>query len=117
MTATIQDRPTLTTSRPAERSALPTGTPPPAHGGGAEQEGSPVEHRLDLCGLDYYVRRQRLFVALRALLPGQVLRLTSDQADDVCWLRYEAEARMRQRYRWSLPLDVPGAAEVLVRLP
>lgn len=27
------------------------------------------------------------------------------------------DPRMRQRYRWSLPLDVPGAAEIVVQLP
>ncbi len=73
--------------------------------------------RVDLCGLDYYLRRQRLFAALRALLPGQVLRVLSDRGEDVYWLRYEAEGRMRQRYRWSLPSVLPDAAETLVRLP
>lgn len=73
--------------------------------------------RVDLCGLDYYGRRQRLFTALRGLQPGQVLQLISDQADDVCWLRYEAEARMAQRYCWSLPSGMPAAVETIVRLP
>lgn len=73
--------------------------------------------RVDLWGLDYYGRRQRLFTALRGLQPGQVLQLISDQADDVCWLRYEAEARMAQRYCWSLPSGMPAAVETIVRLP
>lgn len=91
---------------------------PTATGDGRQQQhGSSAEHCLDLCGLDYYERRQQLLVALRALRPDQVLRLTSDQADDVCWLRYEAEARISQRYRWSLPLETSGAAEIVVRLP
>ena len=73
--------------------------------------------RVDLCGLDYDGRRQRLFTALRGLQPDQALPLTSDQADDVCWLRYEAEARIAQRYCWSLPSGMPGAVETIVRLP
>jgi len=100
-----------------ERPVRLADTAPTAHGREREQEGSSAEHRLSLRGLGYYVRRERLFAALRALLPGQVLRLTADRAGDVRWLRYEVEARMSQRYRWSLPLDVAGAAEIVVRLP
>lgn len=89
----------------------------------AEDEETPatgerdLDSRVDLCGLDYYGRRQRLFTALRGLQPGQVLQLISEQADDVYWLRYEAEARMAQRYRWSLPTGTPGAVEPIVQLP
>lgn len=75
------------------------------------------DSQVDLSGLDYHERRRRLFTALRALQPGQVLRLNSDQADDVYWLRYEAEVRMSQRYYWSLPSGMPGAVETIVRCP
>lgn len=73
---------------------------------------------LNLCDLDYYERRRRLFAALRALRPGERLRLVSDHCGgDVCWLRYELEARMRQHYCWSLPADSNGVALVTVKLP
>lgn len=64
----------------------------------------------------HYASRQQLFAALHALRPGQELRLTSARADDVLWLRYEAEARISRRYCWSLPQEVPGAVRIVVRL-
>jgi len=72
---------------------------------------------VDLCGLDYYDRRRRLFVALRTLEPGEEVVLISDRADDVSWLRYEMEARFPQRYCWSLPQESHGTAHTTVRLP
>ena len=72
---------------------------------------------VDLCGLDYYERRRRLFVALHTLEPGEEVQLISDRADDVSWLRYEMEARIPQRYCWSLPQESHGTALTTVRLP
>lgn len=92
-----------------------TDAAPGGHRGRPEQPVPAADLRLDLGGLDYYERRQRLFEALRALRPGRLLRVTSDHIDDVCWLRYEAEARMDQRYRWSVPLD-ESSVEVVVDL-
>lgn len=71
--------------------------------------------RVDLCGLDYGDRRRRLFSALRDLDPGEQLHLISDRADDVLWLRYEVEARIAERYFWSLPDEGLETARFTVR--
>ena len=73
--------------------------------------------RVDLCGLDYYDRRRCLFAALGTLEQGEQVQLVSDRADDVSWLRYEMEARLPQRYCWSLPQECYGTAHITVRLP
>lgn len=72
---------------------------------------------VDLCGLDYYERRRRLFDALRTLEPGEEVQLISDRADDVYWLRYEMEARIPQRYCWSLLQEGYGTTRTTVGLP
>lgn len=103
------DRPVSTMETPASVDVRER----PADSSGKRAVNLPV----DLRGLDYYACRQELFAALRALLPGQQLQLVSEQVDDFYWLRYEAEARMRQRYRWSPARDMPGAVQTFVRLP
>lgn len=90
---------------------------PSAHVCGRRPEDRSGELRVDLRGLDYFERRRCVFEALRALGPQETLRLTSGQADDVSLLRFEAEARLPRRYRWSLPSGRTGADETLVRLP
>ena len=72
---------------------------------------------VNLCGLDYYERRSRLFNALQTLEKGQELELASDEPDDVQWLRYEVEARLTRRFRWSLPVKVTGKARTTVACP
>lgn len=70
---------------------------------------------VDLRGLDYYDRRRRVFAALRDLGPGEQVSLTSDRADDVLWLRYEVEARVAERYCWSLPDEGHGTVRTTAR--
>jgi uncharacterized protein (DUF2249 family) len=74
--------------------------------GAAEVRGAA---RVDLRGLDYYARRRRLLSALRDLAPGDRVQVISDRADEVVWLRYEVEARVAERYGWSLPDEGDGA--------
>ncbi|HET7326598.1 MAG TPA: hypothetical protein VFJ14_04850 [Nocardioidaceae bacterium] len=70
---------------------------------------------VDLRGLDYYARRQRLLEALRDLPDRGEVCLISDRAADVHWLRYEVEARTTRRYGWSLPAETSGGAHTIVR--
>jgi hypothetical protein len=37
------------------------------------------------------------------------VQVISDRADEVVWLRYEVEARVAERYGWSLPDEGDGA--------
>lgn len=72
---------------------------------------------LDLRGLDFAVRRRRLFAALRDLRPTEQLRLTSAHAEDLYWLRYEMEARIGRRYCWSpAGEEGTGPARTIVRV-
>lgn len=88
----------------------------PAFSGGPRRLGGcRGTRRVDLCGLDYGDRRRRLFSALRALDPGEQIEVISDQADDVLWLRYEVEARIAERYFWSLPDEGGETARITVR--
>ncbi|HET7388731.1 MAG TPA: hypothetical protein VFJ19_18925 [Nocardioidaceae bacterium] len=90
----------------------------PLHGDRAtEVPGPPAQGVwIDLCGLDYYERRRRLYGALCALAPGVATQIISSRAEDVAWLRYELESRLPQRYSWSLPREIHGVTVTTVRL-
>lgn len=65
---------------------------------------------LDLRGRDHAARRRYLFAALRDLRPGDELVVLSAQPDDLRWLRYEMEARIDRRYRWSRSVETGAPA-------
>ncbi|MGH3414613.1 MAG: hypothetical protein ACRDPH_16170 [Marmoricola sp.] len=73
--------------------------------------------RVDLVGLDFYTRRDRLMSSLRDLRPGQGLELACEPGEDLSWLRFEIEHRVSDRYRWSLPREIGEAALVVVSRP
>ena len=72
---------------------------------------------VDLRGLDFYDRRRRLLSALQTLEQGERVHVLCDRADDVLWLRYEVEARVAERYSWSLPDEDRGIARTTVERP
>ena len=78
-----------------------------------------VELDLDLRGHDFAARRRCLFAALRCLHPGDELVVISTRPGELRWLRYEMEARMEQRYRWSRSAETRAGDGVhtVVRLP
>ena len=121
---------TITTLHPTRRTSAtaPADSTTPAHRGltGSRHHEQPPHKRtgeaggppwVDLCGLDYYARRRSLFATLSSLEPGEEVQLVSDRADDMSWLRYEWEARIPERYCWSLPQENNGTAQITVRLP
>lgn len=109
----LPTRPTQRHRRTADSRAAVTVTDHPT-----SAPAEPADHLwVDLCGLDYYARRRSLFATLGSLEPGEEVQLVSDRADDMSWLRYEWEARIPQRYCWSLPQENNGTAQITVRLP
>jgi uncharacterized protein (DUF2249 family) len=80
------------------------------------QLGSPSTAGIDLRNTRYHDRRDQLLSALRELRPGQELQVTSDRAEDVYWLEWEAEARLQRAYSWSPAPGPAGAARTAVRL-
>ena len=68
---------------------------------GPTRSGGLRSRTLDLRGLDYYNRRHALYTELRALAPGEEVRLISERQHDLSWLRYEMEERIAQRFSWT----------------
>jgi uncharacterized protein (DUF2249 family) len=93
--------------------ATRTGPPPVQDGGGPTGQSAAW---IDLRNTTFHDRRDQLLGALRKLRPGQELQVTSDRAEDVYWLEWEAEARMQRAYSWSPSADSAGAARTAVRL-
>ncbi|MBO0812145.1 MAG: hemerythrin domain-containing protein [Microlunatus sp.] len=70
---------------------------------------------LDLRGVDFYNKRHRLYTALRALAPGEEVRVISDRPHDLTGLRYDMEERIAERYSWITQHGDAGPCTIVRR--
>lgn len=88
----------------------------PADAPAADRPATAGRRTLDLRGLDYYNRRHLLYTALRALGPGEEVRVISERAHDLSGLRYDMEERIAQRYSWTTQQG-EAAPYTIIRCP